>query len=147
MDWKTKVLLFVLVLFGSVVPVSAQDPQGSAGILQNVVVSVSAALGAVVALLAFWWKFDSKIDANAKETNGKIDRTNERIDANARETNGKIDRTNERIDAAKNDLKDDAQKAHAEIGTNIRRVEENINARFDDLRDYIKLALKTADKD
>ena len=28
MDWKTKVLLFVLVLFGSVVPVSAQSQGG-----------------------------------------------------------------------------------------------------------------------
>ena len=144
MDWKTKVLLLVLVLFGSVVPVSAQDPQGSAGILQNVVVSVSAALGAVVALLAFWWKFDSKIDANAKETNGKIDRTNERIDANARETNGKIDRTNERIDAAKNDLKDDAQKAHAEIGTNIRESEKRLNDNINKVHATVQLLLEQA---
>ena len=126
MDWKTKVLLLVLVLFGSVVPVSAQDPQGSAGILQNVVVSVSAALGAVVALLAFWWKFDSKIDANARETNGKIDRTNERIDA------------------AKNDLKDDAQKAHAEIGTNIRESEKRLNDNINKVHATVQLLLEQA---
>ena len=59
----------------------------------------------------------------------------------------KIDRANDRIDDAAKDLKEDARVAHAEIGSNIRRVEETFNARFDDLRDYIKLALKTADKD
>ena len=93
MDWKTKALLFVLVLFGSVVPASAQDAQGYAGIIQNISVSVSAAFGVLVTLLAFWWKFTDKLD-----------------------------RTNERIDAVKKELKDDAQKAHAEIGTNIRTV-------------------------
>ena len=55
----------------------------------------------------------------------------------------KIDRANDRIDDAAKDLKEDARVAHAEIGSNIRRVEETFNARFDDLRDYIKLALKT----
>lgn len=70
----------------------------------------------------------------------------------------KIDRANDRIDDAVKDLKEDARIAHAEIGTNIRRVDENVkasekrvtdnfNARFDDLRDYIKLAMKTVDKD
>ena len=59
----------------------------------------------------------------------------------------KIDRANDRIDDAAKDLKEDARVAHAEIGSNIRRVEETFNARFDDLRDYIKLALKAADKD
>ena len=61
-------------------------------------------------------------------------------------------------DAAYQALKEDERTAHAEIGANIRRVDEsvkaaekrvtdNVNARFDDLRDYVKLALKTADKD
>ena len=70
----------------------------------------------------------------------------------------KIDRANDRIDDAVKDLKEDARIAHVEIGTNIRRVDENVkasekrvtdnfNARFDDLRDYIKLAMKTVDND
>ena len=141
------VVLFVLVLFGSVVPASAQGAQGYGVIIQSVIVSVSAALGALFTLLTFWWKFDDKI--------GKL---GEKIDTTTRETNGKIDRTNERIDAAKKDLKEDAQKAHTEIGTNIRtvgddvrtsekRVTDNFNARFDDLRDYLKLALHQIDKD
>ena len=61
-------------------------------------------------------------------------------------------------DAAVKALKEDERTAHAEIGANICRVDEsvkaaekrvtdNFNARFDDLRDYVKLALKTADKD
>ena len=126
MDWKMKSLLFVLVLFGSVVPASAQDPQGYAGILQNIVVSVSAASGAVVALLAFWWKFDGKLDANARETNGKLDRTNGRIDE------------------AKKELKDDAQKAHAEIGTNIRESEKRLDANINKVHADVQLLLAQA---
>ena len=136
MDWKMKALLFVLVLLGSVVPASAQVPQGYGGVIQTLVVSVSVVFGVVITLLGFWWKFDAKIDANSRETNGKIDRTNDRIDA------------------AKKELKDDAQAAHAAIGTNIdkvhsdireseKRVTDNFNKRFDDLRDYIKLAMET----
>ena len=92
------VVLFVLVLFGSVVPASAQDPQGYGGVVQTVVVSVSAAVGAVVALLTFWSKFD-----------------------------GKVDKLGEKIDAAKKELKDDARDAHAVIGTNISRVEAKVD--------------------
>ena len=120
---RTLFNVVVLVLFGSVVPASAQDPQGYGGILQTVVVSVSASLSVVAATLTNWWKVDSKIDA------------------------------------AKRELKDDAKEAHTAIGTNIdkvhsdidkvhsdireseRRVTNNFNARFDDLRDYIKLAM------
>ena len=134
MDTEMKTLLFVL--FGSVVPASAQEAQGYGGILQTVVVSVSASLTVVVSVLALWWKFD-----------------------------GKIGKLGERIDAAKKELKDDAQTAHAEIGTHIRAVDQDVkdsekrvtanfnarfddfNARFDDLRDYIKLGLNLNDKD
>ena len=61
------------------------------------------------------------------------------IGANIRETGALLD-------AAVKDGKEDARVAHAEIGSNIRRVKENFNARCDDLRDYLKLALKP-DKD
>ena len=112
MDWKTKALLFVLVLFGSVVPASAQ---GYAGIIQNVSVSVSAAFGVLVTLLAFWWKFTDKLD-----------------------------RTNERIDAVKKELKDDAQKAHAEIGTNIRESEKRLNDNINKVHATVQLLLEQA---
>ena len=115
MDWKTKALLFVLVLFGSVVPASAQDAQGYAGIIQNVSVSVSAAFGVLVTLLAFWWKFTDKLD-----------------------------RTNERIDAVKKELKDDAQKAHAEIGTNIRESEKRLNDNINKVHATVQLLLEQA---
>ena len=126
MDWKTKVLLFVLVLFGSVVPVSAQDPQGYGGVVQTVVVAVSASFGVLVTLLSFWWKFDSKID-----------KLGEKIDTTTRETNGKIDRTRE-------DLKDDAQKAHAEIGTNIRESEKRLNDNINKVHATVQLLLEQA---
>ena len=115
MDWKTKALLFVLVPFGSVVPASAQDAQGYAGIIQNVSVSVSAAFGVLVTLLAFWWKFTDKLD-----------------------------RTNERIDAVKKELKDDAQKAHAEIGTNIRESEKRLNDNINKVHATVQLLLEQA---
>ena len=92
------VVLFVLVLFGSVVPASAQEPQGYGGVIQTVVVAVSAAIGAVFALLTFWSKFDSKVD-----------------------------KLGEKIDAAKKEIKDDAQAAHGVIGTNISRVEAKVD--------------------
>lgn len=137
MDTEMKTLLVVLVvLFGSAVPASAQEAQGYGGILQTVVVSVSASLTVVVSVLALRWKFD-----------------------------GKIGKPGERIDAARKELKDDAQTAHAGIGTNIRAVGQDVkdsekrvtanfnarfddfNARFDDLRDHIKLGLNLNDKD
>ena len=108
--------LFALVLFGSAAPAAAQDLQGFGAVVQAAIVSVSVVVGVVMTLLAFWWKFDAKID----QANGKID-------ANARETTRGLDRTNEKIDAAKKELKDDAQKAHAEIATNIRESEKRLN--------------------
>ena len=73
------------------------------------------------------------------------------IGANIRESGA-------RLDAAVKDVKEDARTAHAELGANILRVDENVkaaekrvtdnfNARFDDLRDYVKLALKAPGKD
>ena len=118
--------LFVLVLFGSVVPVSAQDPQGYGGVVQTVVVAVSASFGVLVTLLSFWWKFDSKID-----------KLGEKIDTTTRETNGKIDRTRE-------DLKDDAQKAHAEIGTSIRESEKRLNDNINKVHATVQLLLEQA---
>lgn len=96
---------FVLVLFGSVVPASAQDLQGYAGVVQTVVVSVSVVFGVVITLLAFWWKFDAKLD-----------------------------QTNRRIDDAKKELKADAQKAHAEIATSIRESEKRLSDSIDKVR-------------
>ncbi len=125
MDWKTKVL-FVLVLFGSVVPASAQDPQGYGGVVQTVVVAGSAAFGVLVTLLSFWWRFDSKID-----------KLGEKIDTATRETNRKIDRTRE-------DLKGDAQKAHAEIGTNIRESEKRLNDNINKVHATVQLLLEQA---
>ena len=62
------VVPFGLVLFGSVVPASAQDPQGYGGVIQTVVVSVSVVFGVVITLLAFWWKFDGKVENSAKRS-------------------------------------------------------------------------------
>ena len=128
------VVLFVLVLFGSVVPASAQGVQGYEGVIQTAVVAGGTVFGVVITLLAFWWAFDRKVDNLGK----KIDDTNNRLDT--------------KIDAAKTEIKADAHAAHTAIGTNIdkvhsdireseRRVTNNFNARFDDLRDYIKLAM------
>ena len=134
-----RLLLFVLVLFGAVEPVAAQGLQGFGVVLQAVVVSVSVVVGVVMTLLAFWWKFDAKID-----------QTNAKIDANARETTRGLDRTNEKIDAAKKELKDDAQKAHAEIGTNIResekRLDDNIAKVRADVRESEKRLNDNIDK-
>ena len=154
MDWKMKVL-FVLVLFGSVVPVSAQEAQ-EGSVIPAVLSSVLSVLAVTLTLLVkSWWRMEDKVTA-----------------------------TNKKIDDAQKDLKDDAQVAHTAIGTNIRtvhtelgtnirtvhtelaanirtvhtelaaniresekRVTDNFNKRFDDLRDYIKLAMKPIDKD
>ena len=97
--------VLVLVLFGSVVPASAQDLQGYAGVVHTAVVSASVVFGVVITLLAFWWKFDAKLD-----------------------------QTNRRIDDAKKELKADAQKAHAEIATNIRESEKRLNDSIDKVR-------------
>ena len=61
-------------------------------------------------------------------------------------------RLEDRIESVRTELKADSRTAHSEIRTNIRtvgedvrtsekRVTDNFNARFDDLRDYIKLAM------
>ena len=109
------VVLFVLVLFGSVVPASAQDLQGYGGVIQTVVVAVGAAVGVLVTLLAFWWKFD-----------------------------GKIEKLGERIDAAKKELKDDARNAHAVIGTNIRDSEKRLDANINKVHATVQLLLEQA---
>ena len=119
-------VLFVLVLSGSVVPASAQDLQGYRGVVQTVVVVVSAALGALFTLLTFWSKFD-----------GKVGKLGEKIGTTTRETN-------RRIDAAKKDLTDDAQKAHAEIGMNVRESEKRLDANINKVHATVQLLLEQA---
>ena len=130
---RTLFNVVVLVLFGSVVPASAQDPQGYGGVIQTVIVAVSASLGVLVTLLGFWWKFDDKV--------GKL---GEKIDTTTRETNDKIDRTNDKIDRTREDLKDDARKAHAEIGTNIRESEKRLDDNINKVHATVQLLLEHA---
>ena len=120
------VVLFVLVLFGSVVPASAQDLQGYGGVIQTVVAAVGAAVGALFTLLTFWRAFDRKVD-----------NLGTKIDTTTRDTNNKID-------AAKKELKDDAQAAHAAIGTNIRESEKRLDANINKVHATVQLLLEQA---
>ena len=112
---------------------AAQDLQAFGVVIQAAIVSVSVVVGVVMTLLAFWWKFDAKID-----------QTNARIDANARETARGLERTNGKIDAAKTELKDDAQRAHAEIGTNIRESEKRLNDSIDKVHATVQILVDQA---
>ena len=131
------VVLFVLVLFGSVVPALAQGVQGYEGVINTAVVAGGTVFGVVITLLAFWWAFDRKVD----KLGTKIDNTNDRLGT-------KIDT---KIDAAKKELKDDAQAAHTAIGTNLDKVhadirdsEKRLDANINKVHATVQLLLEQA---
>ena len=58
-----------------------------------------------------------------------------RLDIKNDRTNERIDRTNDRIDAAARDLKEDARIAHAQIGTNIHKLDAKVDEVNKDLKE------------
>ena len=67
MDWKTNVLLFVLVLFGSVVPVSAQSEGGGMTAEAWTIIGVGVVLlGVILSMRAGNRKAHEKIGENIK---------------------------------------------------------------------------------
>ena len=73
MDWKTKVL-FVLVLFGSVVPVSAQEAQEAQE--GSVIPAVLSVLAVTLTLLVkSWWRMEDKVTATNKKDRRRPERS------------------------------------------------------------------------
>ena len=120
MDWKTKVLLFVLVLFGSVVPVSAQSEGGGMTAEAWTIIGVGAVLLGVI--LATWYasrtdnrEAHRKIGENIKEVktelgeNIKEVKTDIKVDINRVEKN--VDRVEGKVDEINTYLRDSATEA------------------------------------
>ena len=85
MDWKTNVLLFVLVLFGSVVPVSAQS-EGAGGMTAEVWAIISVGVVLLGVILASWrenrtahTKIGDKVDTGFRVVNTDIKELNRSV--------------------------------------------------------------------
>ena len=110
MDWKAKVLLFVLVLFGSVVPGAAQDPPASGGMTAEVWSIIAAILGVLVPLLIYF----NKVNRDAHRVIG------------------------ENIKGVKTELEADIKGVNAELKADIKGVEGKVDDGFKDLTSDIK---------
>ena len=110
MDWKVKVLLFVLVLFGSVVPGAAQDPPASGGMTAEVWSIIAAILGVLVPLLIYF----NKVNRDAHKVIG------------------------ENIKGVKTELKADIEGVNTELEADIKGVEGKVDDGFKDLTSDIK---------
>ena len=110
MDWKTKVL-FVLVLFGSVVPVSARtEPAGGMTAEVWAIISVGAVLLGVI--LSTW--MTSRADnRKAHEKIGK--------NINKIEENLKAD-----IDKVEGNLREDVRESEKRVNENINKVHGDV---------------------
>ena len=114
MDWKTNVLLFVLALFGSVVPVSAQSEGGGMTAEAWTIIGVGAVLLSVI--LATWY---------ASRTDN-------------REAHRKI---GENIEGVKTDLGKNIEGVKTDLGKNIDRVEGNVGrveGKVDEINIYLR---------
>ncbi len=110
MDWKAKVLLFVLVLFGSVVPGAAQDPPASGGMTAEVWSIIAAILGVLVPLLIYF----NKVNRDAHRVIG------------------------ENIKGVKTELEADIKGVKTELEADIKGVEGKVDEGFKDLTSDIK---------
>ena len=114
MDWKTNVLLLVLVLFGSVVPVSAQSEGGGMTADVWAIIGVGAVLLGVI--LTTWY---------ASRTDN-------------REAHRKI---GENITGVKNELGENITGVKTDLKADINRVEGNVGrveGKVDEINIYLR---------
>ena len=121
MDWKAKVLLFVLVLFGSVVPGAAQDPPASGGMTAEVWSIIAAILGVLVPLLIYF----NKVNRDAHRVIGE--------NIKGVKTELKAD-----IKGVKTELEADIKGVKTELEADIKGVEGKVDEGFKDLTSDIK---------
>ena len=114
MDWKTKVLLFVLVLFGSVVPVSART-EAAGGMTTGLFL---AALGTVFAILIplgslmfMFYRWQNKLNDDAHR----------KIGENITGVKAEI---GENITGVKTDIKADINRVEGNVGRVEGKVDE-----------------------
>ena len=110
MDRKTKALLVVLVLFGSVVPGAAQDSPASGGMTGEVWSIIAAILGVLVPLLIYF----NKVNRDAHRVIG------------------------ENIKGVKTELEADIKGDNTELKADIKGVEGKVDEGFKDLTSDIK---------
>ena len=96
MDWKTKTLLFVLVLFGSVVPASAQEGSGTTA-------DVWAIIGVGVVLLGVILATWGASRADNREAHKGIRENIGRVESKVDKVEGKVDAG---FTGINNDIKD-----------------------------------------
>ena len=103
MDWKTKTLLFVLVLFGSVVPASAQEGSGTTA-------DVWAIIGVGVVLLGVILATWGASRADNREAHKGIRENIGRVESKVDKVESKVDKVEGKVDAGftgiNNDIKD-----------------------------------------
>ena len=132
MDWKAKVLLFVLVLFGSVVPGAAQDPPASGGMTAEVWSIIAAILGVLVPLLIYF----NKVNRDAHRVIGeniKGVKTELKADIKEVKTELKAD-----IKGVNTKLEADIKGVNTELEADIKGVEGKVDEGFKDLTSDIK---------
>ena len=109
---KTLINVVLFVLFGSVVPASAQS-EG------NVVVE-NLDVAAILALIGTaWWRLDRKIDGVRTSLDGKIDGARSSLD-------GKIDGARSSLDGKIDGVRSDSDTAHKSISKNIDGVKDQL---------------------
>ena len=113
MDWKTKVLLFVLVLFGSVVPVSAQVPPASGGTVEGVNWElIAVGLAFVTAFLLGW----NTLRGIAKDNRDAHEKIGDNIKGVKTELKADIKGVEGKVDDGFKDLNSDIKDLNRSVG-------------------------------
>ena len=123
MDWKTKALVFVLVLFGPVVPVSAQS-EGAGGMTAEVwaILGVGVVLlGVLVPLMIHF----NNVNHGAHEKIGrKIEGVKTDIKEDISRVEGNVGRVEGKIEGVKTDIKEDISRVEGNVGRVEGKVDE-----------------------
>ena len=109
MDWKTKALLFVLVLFGSVVPASAADGGGTTADVWAIIGVGVVLLGVLVPLMIHFNNVNRDAHKGIGENINKVEE-NLKADVNKVEENLKAD-----INKVEENLKADINKVEGKV--------------------------------
>ena len=116
MDWKTKTLLFVLVLFGSVVPASAQEGSGTTADVWAIMGAGVVLLGVILATWGASRADNREAHKGIRENIGRVESKVDKVESKVEKVEGKVEKVEGKVDAGFTGINNDIKDLNRSIG-------------------------------